>query len=145
MATCELRGESDLCKYPPSSNAKDRRGGPPAANLAPSQRRAMATMGLAPTGVGYEDPNAENNSDDSEMEVWDESEVAAVESSIRESQRAQESSVTQWGNAYFRPGTAPEVREPCHPTPSPASRCRACTNHSPRASGHEMPQPGPQG
>jgi len=55
----------------------------------------------------------DGGSDDSEMEVWDETEVAAVETSIRESARgSSHESVTQWGNAYFRPGTAPEVLPP---------------------------------
>ena len=48
-------------------------------------------------------------SDDSELEVWDESSVAAVETRIRKQRREDPKSVTQWGNAYFRPGTAPEV------------------------------------
>ena len=60
----------------------------------------------------------DGGSDDSEIEVWDETEVAAVETSIRESARSSHESVTQWGNAYFRPGTAPEAPpppEPLHP------------------------------
>ena len=50
----------------------------------------------------------DGGSDDSEMEVWAESAVTAVENKIR-MQRREPESVAQWGNAYFRPGTAPEV------------------------------------
>lgn len=61
----------------------------------------------------------DGGSDDSEMEVWDETEVAAVETSIRESARgSSHESVTQWGNAYFRPGTAPEAERVVHNSPS---------------------------
>jgi len=53
-------------------------------------------------------------SDDSELEVWDESSVAAVETRIRKQRREDPKSVTQWGNAYFRPGTAPEAETNAH-------------------------------
>jgi len=50
-----------------------------------------------------------DGSEDSELEVWDESAVAAVETSIRLQKKRDQESVTQWGSNYFRPGTAPEV------------------------------------
>lgn len=52
-----------------------------------------------------------DGSDDSELEVWDEFAVAAVETKMRRKHREHgtTNSVKQWGNAYFRPGTAPEV------------------------------------
>ena len=79
----------------------------------------MTAKNYFSSGMQLDQPQGfhqDGGSDDSDMDVWDESEVAAVESSIRESRRSTQEtsqgpavSTQQWTQSYFRPGTAPEV------------------------------------
>jgi len=77
----------------------------------------------------------DGGSEDSDMDVWDESEVAAVETSIRESRRSsqeasQPATAQQWTQSYFRPGTAPEV-----------SLVQTCDVPAPIPQGCSLPHP----